>query len=1171
MFVSIVNSETLEQDAQKIEGFQTVFDLTQPAVMDNVVLLDFMDYFQNQVNFDIRIPQDSELLTVVDSVYTVTSDVYALDSSVETEDDISKGNLGSITNLPELRALPWDKLMAEYREATTIDYIIENRTINYSINKYEFEIYDRLIWVLENKQLNPDLIKDVHTAIYSLISSQYKITAASMEDARSAEKYEITHKGSLSLRQAEVQWENVHNQLEKGNTRPAMNALQHANFKAHEVLLEHGLSYNREYSQTDTDQDGLVDLLEHYYRTDPKNQDTDGDGLNDYDEVSITNSDPLNKDSNEDGINDGAEDTDGDGLTNLQETELQTDPQRVDTDRDGLSDFFEVNQSHTDPTRYDTDSDNISDGRELELGLSPLNQDSDADGTSDQYEIIEQPIPLGEEALSDFELTGVIPSVTITGEPMETQNVNIRDAHKIWKQFDRINGIVGHVADIETPYSFVKATITFQYDSSILGSVQPENLRALWYDDKNGRFVLMPNQTLDIDHSTVSFQTDHFSFYLLVDWKKWQEDWQKSFDPGRPTSIRGVIKEVVLASVFSDRGQGFLHYGISPMDDFKGAWDHQQMPTQNPASQTLKLVSAQQLISSAVNQLSAEHADKWKALILPVDATTVLDVTATDAVIDKAKQHHIKIFPVNINGQNTRELEALAEATYGRVIHSGLSEESDAIHLLSEIYEEIKKEEDADSDGVPDRVETAGIRIEDGSFIYPSISLEDKNWDNIPDGRDSDGDGLIDGYELGYTEIDGSPLPEANIAFMEMTSNQKGTVRITSSNPSSSFPYINLESNPWIVDSDEDGYVDAVDAKMRVPYVVPIFMLHGLRSNVKSVYGAFNDISDKEGNELNNNSSSTSDLYSNVEKQKINDAETNSIADQLRYELGKKNVFAFNYANRGDFYATAGTFNKYLNNLIKAGAIESPIKNGKPVINMIVHSLGGLVARSFIELSLDKDSDMFQDFPPVATVEKLITMATPHWGGANLASLANNEIPDIFDYPAVRMLSPSHCIYEGCDKWLDSSKEDYFHGVSFKENINASESRTKYYAMIGVPMILREYNSRNPGHYIYFDVPEWSKRASDDKVYADQAGNLAGDYINDYYPKLFPEVILKGDDGWVSTNSGLGYKVKWFRADLQIGTKDRMFYFGPKERIGHTSIYDRDYVQKQIMFWIKEK
>ena len=70
------------------------------------------------------------------------------------------------------------------------------------------------------------------------------------------------------------------------------------------------------------------------------------------------------------------EDPDRDGLTNLQEYQLGTDPNKADTDGDGLSDGDEVNKYHTSPLIADTDGDGIPDGIEVQTGSNPLDRNS---------------------------------------------------------------------------------------------------------------------------------------------------------------------------------------------------------------------------------------------------------------------------------------------------------------------------------------------------------------------------------------------------------------------------------------------------------------------------------------------------------------------------------------------------------------------------------------------------------------------------------------------------------------------------------------------------------------------------------------------------------------------------------------------------------------------------
>lgn len=84
-------------------------------------------------------------------------------------------------------------------------------------------------------------------------------------------------------------------------------------------------------------------------------------------------------------------DTDGDGLTDIEEEELGTDANQKDTDGDGLTDFDEIKEWRTDPNNADTDNDNYKDGEEVKAGYDPnakfLQLDSDRDGINDPEEI----------------------------------------------------------------------------------------------------------------------------------------------------------------------------------------------------------------------------------------------------------------------------------------------------------------------------------------------------------------------------------------------------------------------------------------------------------------------------------------------------------------------------------------------------------------------------------------------------------------------------------------------------------------------------------------------------------------------------------------------------------------------------------------------------------------
>ncbi|MDO9509920.1 MAG: hypothetical protein Q7J14_01365, partial [Candidatus Magasanikbacteria bacterium] len=65
-------------------------------------------------------------------------------------------------------------------------------------------------------------------------------------------------------------------------------------------------------------------------------------------------------------------DTDKDGLDDVREKEIGTDPKVSDSDKDGLIDGDEVIIWKTNPLNSDTDGDSYLDGEEVKNGYSPL-------------------------------------------------------------------------------------------------------------------------------------------------------------------------------------------------------------------------------------------------------------------------------------------------------------------------------------------------------------------------------------------------------------------------------------------------------------------------------------------------------------------------------------------------------------------------------------------------------------------------------------------------------------------------------------------------------------------------------------------------------------------------------------------------------------------------------
>jgi len=120
----------------------------------------------------------------------------------------------------------------------------------------------------------------------------------------------------------------------------------------------------------DDDSDGLTNIEEDGLGTDPDNSDTDGDNIPDGVDIN-----PL--------VPDADTDSDGDGLSNIFEitNSVTSNPSLADTDNDGLNDGAEINTYSTDPNDMDSDDDGLTDAIEVNTTSTDPNDDDSDDDT----------------------------------------------------------------------------------------------------------------------------------------------------------------------------------------------------------------------------------------------------------------------------------------------------------------------------------------------------------------------------------------------------------------------------------------------------------------------------------------------------------------------------------------------------------------------------------------------------------------------------------------------------------------------------------------------------------------------------------------------------------------------------------------------------------------------
>lgn len=565
-------------------------------------------------------------------------------------------------------------------------------------------------------------------------------------------------------------------------------------------------AYTTDVDETlDSDGDQLSNIDEIKIGTNPYQEDTDGDNLSDYLEIVHLGLNPLKMDTDDNGVMDGEEDTDEDGLINLLEIKMGLEPWNQDTDYDGFADGEEVNKYHTNPLKEDTDGDTLLDGVETKLGFSPIKQDTDGNGIRDDKEMKMQKVE--EEITDDNENDGAIRKVdvklNVTGYAEE--NTEIENVYGEDMLSSEVEGLVGVPVNVTSSGNFGQATITFHYDKNKLGDTSEDDLAIMWYDKENDDYVIYDEESvLDKSKGTISYTTTHFSTYLVVNKKKWYKIWKNElnyrtssyakknvdfvFTVDASKSMLGEeikctkagLKEFAFEKRGKDRGCVIrfsdtievLQKLTKSSKKIKQAIDNIDISKGGGTLKGLK---------KAVSQFTSESYQdigNRKVVLLICDGNLTYD----EELVDRARENGIAICSILIGENNEDILKKMSKKTNGvfRKI-SAASQMTDALmDMQTQILGELNKK-DSDGDGLYDVYETTGMLCANGKIVKTNAHK-----------KDSDGDNLGDGKEM-------VPQKKKKVIF------RKDTGEYIEAH------YFTMKSNPLKKDSDGDEYTDDVD------------------------------------------------------------------------------------------------------------------------------------------------------------------------------------------------------------------------------------------------------------------------------------------------------------------------------------------------------------------------
>ncbi|HPY84047.1 MAG TPA: VWA domain-containing protein [Ruminococcus flavefaciens] len=490
--------------------------------------------------------------------------------------------------------------------------------------------------------------------------------------------------------------------------------------------------------------------------------DTDGDGLTDYQEYCLTNTDPNKVSTGDDGVKDADRDEDQDGLSNITEIRLGTNPLKADTDNDGLTDK-EEQELGTDPLNADTDGDHASDGWEKTHGYDPITPDDSFTVTATES------------------ADSVTASVSLEGGASQASNLKVGRSDNMLLD-EGIPGYIGPAFNFETEGDIDSATISFEFDEALLADEDFEPV--IYYFNEETQ--LLEELPTTVEGNKASTVVPHFSTYILLNKKDvdkmWEQDIRKpaensgsngvsiafvldrskSMDWNDEDNLRNKLTTQFVEKLSEDTDKGSIVSFIADakvvakLTNNKAALKNAVDSIVNDSGYNSNSgTNGSAGIYTGIQELKGDASGNSRYIFFMTDGEDNRYSYEYSDLINMANENEITIYTIGLGDVDSSVLEKVANETGGKYYYAPSADE------LSEGYKKAEQETidyhtDSNDDGISDyytKLLCEGkLTTGTGSGINAFKGL---SYDDVQANDDYDGDHVKNGDELVISENNG--------------------------------------------------------------------------------------------------------------------------------------------------------------------------------------------------------------------------------------------------------------------------------------------------------------------------------------------------------------------------------------------------------------------------------